>query len=121
MGGGYQTGAYLGHQLDVVGNLIPTIQFPISTGRFADGQQIEDLLFIHANTRCNLSQPLVGFVARFVHHADIKELGLVLEQGSTKIPELFGSDLQNRRTSLVGECGRWVPRLDMLAEDNLET
>lgn len=113
-------GAYLDHKFDIVGDLIATVQTAVLVGGIADCQQVQEFLLIHADTPSNLSQTGICLVAGFVDHADIEELGLVLKQGRTEFPELFWGQSKNCCPSLVDESRRWVPRLDMLAEDDLE-
>ena len=73
------SGTYLDHQFDIIGHMVPNVQFSILTGSLWHNQQFKNLVLIHASTSCNSCQPPIGLIACFINNINIEKLLLMLE------------------------------------------
>ena len=85
-----------------------------------DLQQPVHFLFIESYSCSNLCQALVRIVSNLVGDRLIEELRLLVEEGFAEVVEFFRCKAQYGRASFVDEGRRWMPGLDLLAEDELD-
>ena len=74
--------------LDIIRDLIPTVQASILTRLVTYFQQPIHLAFIHAYTSGNLRESLVRRIPRFVDHVDVKEALLLFKECLAESVEL---------------------------------
>jgi len=110
----------LGHKLDVVCDLVAAVQAAVLTRLVRDLQKAIDLLLVDAHAAGKLRQSGVRVVARFIHDVDIEVLVLLVEECLAELPELVRVGLQDCNTCFVNKRRGRVPRLDLLAEDELD-
>jgi len=70
----------LGQKLDVVCDLVSTVQASIFTRLVGDFEKAVDLLLVEANAAGELRESGVGVVAGLVHDVDVEVLGLLVEE-----------------------------------------
>ena len=106
--------------LEVIGDPIPGVEAAIGSSILGDFQQLVHLVGADARAlRRELGQPLVGHVAGLVDDAHVVVRVLDVEEGLAEVPELGRRELQHGQRRLVHQRRRRVPRLDLLAEDDL--
>jgi hypothetical protein len=71
----------LGQKLDVIRDLVSAVQASIFTRLVGDFEEAVDLLLVETDATGELRESRVGVVACFVHHVDIKVVGLLVEEG----------------------------------------
>lgn len=106
--------------LQVVRDPVARVQAAVLAGLVRYLQQRVHLIGAQARAvRRELGQSLISGIACFVDDAYIKVGLLVIEQRLAKGPELGRVQLHYSEGGFVHESGRGVPRLDLLAEDDL--
>jgi hypothetical protein len=85
-----------------------------------DYQQFQNVVFIYTNTFCDFCKLFVRLIACYIHYVQIEKFLLVFEQGRTEFPEFFWGCLENRGASFVRERRCRMPRLNVLAGNNLD-
>lgn len=93
--------SYFDHFLDIIGDKVTGIQFPVVTSFVANSQKLEHLPLLHSNMSSNLCQSFICSVACLINHAYIKEIFLLFEQSGTELPEFLGSYSQNSCARLM--------------------
>lgn len=115
----HKTG-HLDRNLQIVRNPVARVQTAVLTGLVRYLQQLVHLISTQARAvRGELGQALISGIACFVDDAHVKVSLLVIEQRLAKGPEFGRIQLHNSEGGLVHQSGRGVPRLDLLAEDDL--
>ena len=109
----------LGQKLDVVCDLVATVQTAVLARLVRDLEKAVDLLLVDTHAAGKLRQSGVCLVACLMDDVDIEVLVLLVEERLAELPELVGVGLQDCNTCFVNKRRGRVPWLDLLAEDEL--
>ncbi len=111
---------YLHQNFQICRYTIPNIQTPILAWLIRNLQHPIHLPLVHTNTSRKLHQPFVGLVSPLVYNIYIEIIILVFKQFLTEFPKSVWRKLQYRNASFMYKGRRRMPRLDLLAEDQLD-
>ena len=110
---------YLDQQLNVICDLIPAIQRSIFAGFVRNQEQVQDLRFFDAHTTSEFRKSLIRIVPSFMNYVGVEIFLLLLKKSSGIRKELIRCQPKDCSSGLMDQSRRRVPRLDLLAKDEL--